>query len=320
MILSIMNTEKRNRDIIVHSVPFNPKICGGIKVHYQLSMIEKELGYDSFIIYDNDCIPKIDWFEHSCKEMTLASFKDYLIMSGRRVFLTIGWEEPSSLEILRGVSDNLVAYIQGPVYYKKDGYGKDVKLWYISNYSFDQCGKSGNIVSPYISNKFKYDCIKHLHDDKSITLLLQERKAGEKAWQKVSFYLSKDILDKLDIVIFPDSPEAEFIDNLHECDIFFTHSYPEGLGLPSIEAMRSGKLVIGYLGSGGIDFMKNGVNCFISSDNDAENVAKNITNIVPKFFDNEILEVRKEGYITSTSYNKFRTIKEFKSALEELRV
>lgn len=300
--------------IIVHSIPVNKDVCGGIKVHYQLAMLERELGYDSFIVYNDNDAPSVKWFKHTCTEYTLQHFKYYLEEQKQEVFLLIGWEEPSSLDILE--AQHKAVYVQGHVFFRgKDAY-KDAKLWFNSNYVKISCNAPGVVISPYLPSYFIqyklpiWQYFKHRHK-----LLIQERKQGKGAWEKVVQHLPALILDKLEVTILKDVDEITFRDALRNTDIFFAHSFPEGFGLPPLEAMGLGALVIGYTGGGGSDFMRNNNNCFISPDGDSTGVAKHLMNILsPKY--NNIQSVLSNAYDTALSYSKVSTKELLSTVLE----
>lgn len=319
--------QEKDEHIIVHSLPYNPEVCGGIKVHYQLAMLEAQLGYSVFIVYDHDSIPEVSWFDHSCKEMTVAAFQDYLTVSGEKVFLLIGYEEPSSLEVVD--AQHKVAYIQNQIYYQEGKY-KDAYLWFIGNYCKESCEKkegeskeeefqysSGvDIVPPYLSSIFTSNSSSpSLRDEDNkkdkYKLLIQERKQGEEAWQEISKLLPKEVLDKIEVNIHKNSNEKEFAMELHNSDIFIAHSYPEGFNLPPLEAMALGTVVIGYTGGGGSGFMNCGDrdNCLIAEDGDTKMMAENIINFVLNFSPENIFGLKLAGKCTVITYNAFVTFK-----------
>ncbi len=306
--------QENDKHIIIHSLPYNPEVCGGIKVHYQLAMLEAQLGYSVFIIYDHPDIPEISWFDHTCKEMTVSVFKDYLITSGKKVFLLIGYEEPASLEVID--AEHKVAYIQNQIYYQKGKYVDGTNLWFVGNYCKESCKAEGEIVPPYLSSIFTSNSSSpSLRDEDNkkdkYKLLIQERKQGKEAWQEISKFLPKEVLDKIEVNIHKNSNEKEFAMELHNSDIFIAHSYPEGFNLPPLEAMALGTVVIGYTGGGGSDFMNCGDrdNCLIAEDRDTEMIAENIINFVLNFSPENIFGLKLAGKCTVVTYNAFVTFK-----------
>ena len=303
-----------DRPIIVHSVPVNKDVCGGIKVHYQLAMLEQEMGYDSFIVYKENDAPSIKWFPHTCTEYTLNHFKYLLEERKQQVFLLIGWEEPSSLDVLPAL--HKVAYIQGHAFFRNVNEYKGAKLWFNSNYVKNVCGVDGQVIPPYLDESFLnkergiWTYFKHRHK-----LLVQARKQGKEAWDKVAYHIHSSVLDRLDVTVLEDVDASLFKEALKAIDIFFAHSFPEGFGLPPLEAMGLGTLVVGYTGGGGSDFMKNHHNCFIAPDGDHIGIAKHLTNILLAKYNN-IPHVLRNAHETANSYNKENTKKLLTTWLE----
>jgi len=71
-------------------------------------------------------------------------------------------------------------------------------------------------------------------------------------------------------------PHNEVVTPLSQASIFVAASYSEGFGLPSLEAMASGCLVVGFAGGGGLDFMKDGFNCLLAEDGNNEEAAEKL--------------------------------------------
>lgn len=62
--------------------------------------------------------------------------------------------------------------------------------------------------------------------------------------------------------------EPQVASVMKESMIFLSLGYPEGFGLPPLEAMASGSIVIGYHGVAGKEYMKDGVNSFVFENGD----------------------------------------------------
>lgn len=312
---------ENTKDIIVHSLPYNPEVCGGIKVHYQLAMLEQQLGYDVFMVYPGDDLPEISWFNHTCKEMTITSFNAYLTTSGRKVFLVIGYEDPISLTVVP--AKHKVAYIQGHVYFKNGEYTYDTKLWYNSNYCKQFCRAEGELVSPYLSRTFTgafNDMSPSFLDEENkkekYKVLIQSRKDGAGTWEEVKSFLKPEVLEKLIITFHGDTDESAFAQAIYQSDILIAHSYPEGFGLPPLEAMALGTVVIGYTGGGGTDFMENNVNSLVARDGDTQELADHITDFVLNYSAKDIFDLKVNGKGTAIKYNAFSTFKTLRKILK----
>ena len=70
--------------------------------------------------------------------------------------------------------------------------------------------------------------------------------------------------------------EAQLINEYQSADVFLATGYPEGFGLPPLEAMSCGCVVVGFTGGGASEFMIDGHTALVSEDGDCQGVAKNI--------------------------------------------
>lgn len=79
--------------------------------------------------------------------------------------------------------------------------------------------------------------------------------------------------------------EKQVSEIMQRVSIFLSLGYPEGLSLPPLEAMKSGCIVIGYSGYGGLEYMKNyseetpDGNMFLFADGDNFGMAKKIKEV-----------------------------------------
>lgn len=300
--------------IIVHILPQNSTICGGIKVHYQLSEIETSLDLWSCIAFpDANDVPT--WFDHKCAVMDYRAAKILFAETRDERKIVVGWEDPSVVKQFEGATHR-VCYIQGEVFVNRREAYEGIHLWYSSKWNSSQVGKPGPIIPPFIDSKVFYPAGKSYSEEKW-RVLVQERKAGREKWKQVLQYLAPQIQNRLDVVFLPDSDEKKFALALRNSHVFFAHSYPEGFGLPALEAMASGTVVVGYSGGGGRDFMVSGRNCFYSKDGDASSVAKSLTKLL--FMQPyEIDVILDEAQGTAKEYSRERTRNALEGALHAL--
>jgi hypothetical protein len=68
-------------------------------------------------------------------------------------------------------------------------------------------------------------------------------------------------------------PQAEVARRLGESAVFLATGYPEGFGLPPLEALASGCLVVGFTGRGGGEYLRHGQNALVAADGDVVGAA-----------------------------------------------
>lgn len=109
--------------------------------------------------------------------------------------------------------------------------------------------------------------------------------------------------------VFADAlTESELIDEYHKADIFLASGYPEGFGLPPLEAMACGAVVVGFTGGGANEFMIHKKTALVAKDGDVDKVAGYLAELKK---DIELKEnIRKGGLNISQKYTRKRTEKQ----------
>jgi glycosyltransferase involved in cell wall biosynthesis len=68
------------------------------------------------------------------------------------------------------------------------------------------------------------------------------------------------------LVAIPETlSRGRFIELMGEHRYLLTLSPVEGFGLPSLEAMSRGTTVVGFHGNGGLEYMRDGINCAVAA-------------------------------------------------------
>lgn len=307
--------------VVIHLLPENLSPCGGIKVHYQLAEIGRELGAVTYVAFpkvEKLPIPHITWFDHYIPEIDYTEAINLLnTVHSKDTVLLIGYEDPKVLHLFDGVERAIkVAYIQGNIYYNGFDPAYDgIDIVYSSKWNQIMGVTPGPIISPYI-DKFPYTH-KQLNTYKYVVLVTQ-RKGGEEAWNKLNELLPEGVRDRLTVNVVPDVTEAEFIQHIINSHIVFAHSYPEGLGLIPAEAMSIGRLVVGFTGGGGGDYMGDNGNCILAPDGDYRRLADKLSDLIPSDnFDRVYYRLVREGKLTvSKFFSKKNTRKQYKGLLE----
>jgi glycosyltransferase involved in cell wall biosynthesis len=308
--------------MIIHVLPENEKCCGGIKVHYDLCEIERDLNIKSVIAFPNkDKIPK--WFKRNVgKILSYEEAKElgYQDKKKRKDVLVIGWEDP---DILNNNFKDFIhcCYIQGDVFWRGFYNYPDKFILCGNNYIKKKIQlDSAFVIEPFIRPEIFYPSKEEKFKELPYKVLVQARKGGKEAVEKLkSFIPNSSYEGKLEFEILEDVNEKQFADKLREADIFFAHSFPEGFGLPPLEAMTSKTLVIGFSGGGGKEFMENNENCFYVADDDYGELTRSIWKLL-YMSKNQLEVILLNALTTSKKYCKETTKLELTNFLRRINL
>lgn len=92
-------------------------------------------------------------------------------------------------------------------------------------------------------------------------------------------------------------------DILRASAIFSSFSWFEGLGLPPLEAMACGSIVVGLHGGGGLDYANEG-NGFWVSEGDYHQFAHKLAYAISRYKSQGLAEMQQRGLETSRRYNQ----------------
>lgn len=106
------------------------------------------------------------------------------------------------------------------------------------------------VMHPYLSNNFKAKPLK----DKVHRIAFMPRKNHDK-FQEIFSTLYAKSKDEIVWEQIDNKSEEQVAQILNDCTMFLALGYPEGLSLPPLEAMKSGCVVLGYSGYGGLEYM-----------------------------------------------------------------
>jgi hypothetical protein len=301
---------------IFHLIPPILHVSGGIKVHFQLAELERELGYESYVVYPDGTMGAPSWFRNTVPFINISIMNK---LANRQKDVIIGWEKNEE-DLYRSMFLNKVMYIQGHVFIdrSKPYYGLDI--WFSSVFNQIMSHQFSEhrhfLISPFIDfTRFNFD---PTSDVRTTKLLVQERKGGHEAITKLRAADERGHLrDIQDMVKFvPDVSEERFAEELRNAQFFFAHSYPEGLGLCPLEAMACGALVVGFSGGGGSDFMQPMLNSFIVPDGDYPQLASLLYGLFSGSLDSTREEsVRAYAVLAAQRYSRERTKEQLRQAL-----
>jgi glycosyltransferase involved in cell wall biosynthesis len=306
-----------NIDRIFYLTPNNQKPCGGVLINYLHCYFLQKNGYNAFPLTTYE--EPLSWFDHSIPHKTIKEVGTRLnkndIVVASEVFPYGGLRFKNAYKIMFAQNWQTIHhdYPQPKWYnykkrrnkynraglrknhnsYKDLGYNEIIS---VSDYVTDYIQETMNLPAYTIPNgidlnKFTYNPNKR---EKNKVLCLPRKNHHD--IQKIKELVMKKIdPQSISWEIVHDIPQEQLINKYHECDIFLSTGYPEGFGLPHLEAMACGCLVVGFTGGGANMFMKNKENSLIASDGDCETAATLLLNILKDENIHKKEKMRKNG-------------------------
>ena len=145
--------------------------------------------------------------------------------------------------------------------------------------------------------------------DKKLQIAYMPRKRPHQEVDFIRGLTTKLIGEDVRWVPIDKEPESKVAKILGESAIFLSLSYLEGFGLPPIEAMACGCVVVGYHGQGGLDYAKsdNGVWC---EEGNPTSCVQALQKVVGEIDTPEIRSIIDCGVRTASQYTLDRQEKE----------
>lgn len=122
--------------------------------------------------------------------------------------------------------------------------------------------------------------------------------------------------DKIDFRLVDRLSQKELIREYQAADIFLATGYPEGFGLPPLEAMACGAAVVGFTGGGANPFMINEKTALVAADGNCEQAAENLRRVLSNPTLKE--KLRAEGSLIARHYTEPRTRSDLSRVFENL--
>jgi glycosyltransferase involved in cell wall biosynthesis len=247
------STQKRNtmdqtgRILYINYDSLEP--AGGVKVIYSHVWHLVRHGYPAFVVH-NKAGFRPPWLR--CEVPRLYFEKDLRILSNDKV--VIPEDHNAALEAFRKVSVSKYVFCQNHFYIFKG----------LKDYSWDSFGISdvfccSGIISEFVRSVFGYREVPVIHNAIPLDVFRPAKKKLQIAYmpRKRPFELDfiRNLFTRLDgqykhvpWVCIDKMDEAKVAEILGESAIFLSTSLYEGFGLPPLEAMSCGCIVVGFHG------------------------------------------------------------------------
>jgi glycosyltransferase involved in cell wall biosynthesis len=94
-----------------------------------------------------------------------------------------------------------------------------------------------------------------LEKGKALQISYMPRRNCEDARRVLAILAARNALDGVEVVAIDGLPAGEVAAVLRRSAVFLTLGYQEGFGLPGVEAMACGAIVVGFDGNGGREYL-----------------------------------------------------------------
>ncbi len=279
-------------------------VAGGHKVVFEhLNGLVKR-GYD-VSLYTTSRPP--DWFPLKAKVKSFRNFSklEEDLKNQEAIKVATWWETAPSVwrsSVIKGIPAYFVQDIETSYYNDRDPLKNAVLAWYKKEFNYfttstwnvnqlENLGYKSKIVSPAIDDSvFKLKNLKRdsntilavgrAHPLKNLTFTIRAWKKLNKKPNLVLFGVEPSLRRKIgaEYIFAPD--EAEVADLYNKATIFIQTSHHEGFCLTVVEAMACGVPVICTNADGNMDFCKDGTNCIIVEQNNVDQLAGAIKNLL----------------------------------------
>lgn len=292
------------------------KPIGGVKVSLQHCLLLREMGFDVYPL----CMGRYrgDFFGFDLEYLDYNQIKRQITDSDILVFPEYLANMHSKFPV--GVK---VIFVQNWMFIYKPSDGDELTDTTYANLGYDHIICCGD---------YMYDCLKP--EDQMITHMVKnyidhDRFTAGSFRQEYRLLAmprkNKKDLDAIigkitkrgwDIVFADNLSESELIKEYQKADVFLATGYPEGFGLPPIEAMACGCAVVGFTGRGANEFMIHEKTALVAEDGDTDMAAS----LLDRLFDDKGLKerLRECGQEAAKRYNKGVTVEQLKKTFDDI--
>lgn len=239
------------------------KVSGGLATIYHVASNLQSLGYEVAITGLAGSSPPV-----GLEAWSNLSFIPAEKSLTKNDFFCIPESWPNSLAMATKVQARSLVYCQNWVYLlgllPENVQWKDLPLTFfsvsspVSWFMKKVLGVAANdIISPVVTSHFFCSANRPSTHIKVAWMPRKNRGLGIQVQQVVQECLAqKTTSPRVEWVTINNMPTEQVAETLSTCHIFLSTGFPEGFGLPPLEAMASGCIPVGFTGFGGWEYMR----------------------------------------------------------------
>jgi len=282
---------------------------GGVKVIYEHCDLLNGNGFEAFPVHVGGTF-EVDWFAHQSRPLTeseairMMDTSDVVVCPEVVPQFADAFPAQRKVAFVQGWS--LVEIGTGGRPYEDLGF---TGLLACSEYNRDYMAEHSTLPCAFVRNAINLDLFAPpAAPAPAGNVLYLTRKHVNDARGAVSL-LPVETRNNLHVTehVGP-STQAEMAQYYQQADVFLATGYPEGFGLPPLEAMACGCTVVGFTGGGGNEFMKPEETALVVEDGDVEGLANALNRVLA---DTALKErIRTAGMRQAAEYNIARMTRE----------
>lgn len=291
------------------------KPIGGVKVSLQHCIALNELGFEAYPLRMGNYCGDFFGFDPSYKEY--RDVKNSILATDVLVFP----EFLAHMHTMFPVGIKAI-FVQNWMFIYKPSTGGDIDTSYAQqgydhilccgDYMFDCLKPEDKAITHMVKNYIDHDRFKLGQEREENRLLAMPRK-NKKDLDEI---INKIAKKGWNIVLADGLSEDKLIEEYQKADVFLATGYPEGFGLPPIEAMACGCAVVGFTGRGANEFMVHEQTALVAEDGDTDTAAALLDRLYDDLQLREVL--RKNGQEVAQRYNKQVTLRQLKTAFNKI--
>ncbi len=279
---------------------------GGVKVIYSHVSHLVGNGFPSFVVHINEGFTP-PWLRSN---VPVLYIKDGFRVSPNDI-VVIPEDNKAAIRAFGNVQARKYIFCQNHYYIFKGI--RNGKSW--SDYGISRIFCCSDIISRFIRSVFDVDDVPIIHNavqleifkprDKKLQIAYMPRKTpGELDFIKNLFCSLFKQFQHISWVCIDNVNEAKVAEILSESDIFLSTSIYEGLGLPPLEAMASGCVVVGFHGDGGLEYASED-NGFWCEEGNLVECAKTLGRVIGLINkrDKIVEKIKEKALITASQYS-----------------
>lgn len=292
------------------------KPVGGVKIIYQHCVLLRELGYEAYPLlmgkyegnffgFDVETVRFEDVKNHINEDdiVVATEFEPYqglVFKNATKIMFLQNWV---GLWSRRNTEDQHKNYLEL-------GYDKVITC---SEYCSDYVRKQMGIEVNTITNGIDTSVFTPGAGPKKHRRILAMSRKNPADLERIMTLLSDT---EYEFKVVDGLSQSDLISEYQRADIFLATGYPEGFGLPPLEAMCCNCVVVGFTGGAASEFMIDGDTALVADDGDCEKVANDLRQLLN---DTQLKDnIRNQGYKKAVQYSIENTKSELKDYYGEL--